>query len=82
MLSAADTFRAAAADQLEIWAKRAGADIVRHGEGADPAAVVFDSISAAKARGSDIIIVDTAGRLHNKANLNERTGEDRPRYLP
>lgn len=69
MLSAADTFRAAAADQLEIWAKRAGADIVRHGEGADPAAVVFDSISAAKARGSDIIIVDTAGRLHNKANL-------------
>ena len=69
MLSAADTFRAAAADQLEIWAKRAGADIVRHGEGADPAAVVFDAISAAKARGSDIIIVDTAGRLHNKANL-------------
>ena len=69
MLSAADTFRAAAADQLEIWAKRAGADIVRHGEGADPAAVVFDSISAAKARGSDIIIVDTAGRLHNTANL-------------
>ena len=69
MLSAADTFRAAAADQLEIWAKRAGADIVRHGEGADPAAVVFDSISAAKARGSDIIIVDTAGRLHNKAHL-------------
>ena len=69
MLSAADTFRAAAADQLEIWAKRAGADIVRHGEGADPAAVVFDSISAAKARGSDNIIVDTAGRLHNKANL-------------
>ena len=69
MLSAADTFRAAAADQLEIWAKRAGADIVRHGEGADPAAVVFDSIAAAKARGSDVIIVDTAGRLHNKANL-------------
>ena len=71
MLSAADTFRAAAADQLEIWAKRAGADIVRHGEGADPAAVVFDSISAAKARGSDIIIVDTAGRLHNKTHLME-----------
>ena len=69
MLAAADTFRAAAADQLEIWAKRAGADIVRHGEGADPAAVVFDSISAAKARGSDIIIVETAGRLHNHANL-------------
>ena len=85
MLSAADTFRAAAADQLEIWAKRAGADIVRHGEGADPAAVVFDSISAAKARGSDIIIVDTAGRLHNKANLmNELAKIDRviSRELP
>lgn len=85
MLSAADTFRAAAADQLEIWAKHAGADIVRHGEGADPAAVVFDSISAAKARGSDIIIVDTAGRLHNKANLmNELAKIDRviSRELP
>lgn len=85
MLSAADTFRAAAADQLEIWAKRASADIVRHGEGADPAAVVFDSISAAKARGSDIIIVDTAGRLHNKANLmNELAKIDRviSRELP
>ena len=85
MLSAADTFRAAAEDQLEIWAKRAGADIVRHGEGADPAAVVFDSISAAKARGSDIIIVDTAGRLHNKANLmNELAKIDRviSRELP
>lgn len=85
MLSAADTFRAAAADQLEIWAKRAGADIVRHGEGADPAAVVFDSIAAAKARGSDIIIVDTAGRLHNKANLmNELAKIDRviSRELP
>jgi len=85
MLSAADTFRAAAADQLEIWAKRAGADIVRHGEGADPAAVVFDSISAAKARGSDIIIIDTAGRLHNKVNLmNELAKIDRviTRELP
>ncbi len=85
MLSAADTFRAAAADQLEIWAERAGADIVRHGEGADPAAVVFDSISAAKARGSDIIIVDTAGRLHNKVNLmNELAKIDRviSRELP
>ena len=85
MLSAADTFRAAAADQLEIWAKRAGADIVRHGEGAAPAAVVFDSISAAKARGSDSIIVDTAGRLHNKANLmNELAKIDRviSRELP
>ena len=85
LMAAADTFRAAAADQLEIWAKRAGADIVRHGEGADPAAVVFDSISAAKARGSDIIIVDTAGRLHNKANLmNELAKIDRviSRELP
>ena len=85
MLSAADMFRAAAADQLEIWAKRAGADIVRHGEGADPAAVVFDSISAAKARGSAIIIGDTAGRLHHKANLmNELAKIDRviSRELP
>lgn len=85
MLSAADTFRAAAADQLEIWATRAGVDIVRHGEGADPAAVVFDSISAAKARGSDVIIIDTAGRLHNKANLmNELNKIDRviDRELP
>lgn len=85
MLSAADTFRAAAADQLEIWAQRAGADMVRHGEGSDPAAVVFDSISAAKARGCDIIIIDTAGRLHNKANLmNELNKIDRviTRELP
>jgi len=69
LLCAGDTFRAAAAEQLEVWAKRAGADIVRHEEGSDPAAVVFDGISAAKARGADIIIVDTAGRLHNKSNL-------------
>ena len=85
MLSAADTFRAAAADQLEIWAKRAGADVVRHGEGADPAAVVFDSIAAAKARGCDIIIIDTAGRLHNTSNLmNELNKIDRiiTRELP
>lgn len=68
-LAAADTFRAAAIDQLQIWAERSGADIVKQGEGADPAAVVFDSISSAKAKGSDIIIVDTAGRLHNKKNL-------------
>ena len=66
---AADTFRAAAADQLEIWAQRSGAGIVRQQEGADPAAVVFDGIQAAKARGSDVIIIDTAGRLHNKTNL-------------
>lgn len=85
MLSAADTFRAAAADQLEIWAKRAGADIVRHGEGADPAAVVFDAIASAKAKESDVIIIDTAGRLHNKVNLmNELAKIDRviDRELP
>ncbi len=69
MLAAADTFRAAAADQLEIWAQRAQADIVRHGEGTDPAAVVFDAIASARAKKSDVIIIDTAGRLHNKANL-------------
>ncbi len=68
-LVAGDTFRAAAADQLEIWANRTGAGIIRQHEGADPAAVVFDGIQAAKARGSDVIIIDTAGRLHNKANL-------------
>ena len=66
---AADTFRAAAADQLEIWAQRSGAGIIRQHEGADPAAVVFDGIQSAKARGSDVIIIDTAGRLHNKTNL-------------
>ena len=69
ILGAADTFRAAAIEQLEIWADRAGVDIVKHGQGADPAAVVFDTISAAKARGADIVICDTAGRLHNKKNL-------------
>lgn len=69
ILGAADTFRAAAIDQLEIWANRAGVDIVRQNEGSDPAAVVFDTISAAKARNCDIIICDTAGRLHNKKYL-------------
>ncbi|MBQ3095947.1 MAG: signal recognition particle-docking protein FtsY [Clostridia bacterium] len=69
LLCAADTFRAAAADQLEIWAGRAGAGIVRHGEGGDPAAVVYDACSATKARGVDVLICDTAGRLHNKQNL-------------
>lgn len=69
ILGAADTFRAAAIDQLQIWADRANADIVKQNEGSDPAAVVFDTISASKARGSDIIICDTAGRLHNKKNL-------------
>ena len=69
ILGAADTFRAAAIDQLEVWANRAGVDIVKHQEGADPAAVVFDTIQAGKARDADIIICDTAGRLHNKKNL-------------
>ena len=69
LLCAGDTFRAAAADQLEIWANRAGVDIIRQHEGADPASVVYDAIAAAKARGSDVIICDTAGRLHNKQNL-------------
>ena len=68
-LVAGDTFRAAAADQLEIWAERSGAAIVRQHEGADPASVVFDGIQSAKAKGSDVIIIDTAGRLHNKTNL-------------
>lgn len=69
LLAAADTFRAAAIDQLEVWSKRAGVDIVKQGEGADPAAVVFDSIQAAKARNVNLLICDTAGRLHNKKNL-------------
>lgn len=69
ILGAADTFRAAAIDQLQIWADRSGVDIIKHKEGADPAAVVFDTINAAKARDSEIIIIDTAGRLHNKKNL-------------
>ncbi len=69
LLCAADTFRAAAADQLEIWSQRAGVEIVRSKEGADPGAVLFDSLQAAKARGTDVVLCDTAGRLHNKANL-------------
>ena len=69
ILAAADTFRAAAADQLQIWAERAGVPIVRHGEGADPAAVVYDAIQSAKAKNADLLIIDTAGRLHNKKNL-------------
>ena len=69
LLCAGDTFRAAAAEQLTVWAQRAGAEIVRHEEGSDPASVIFDGIAAAKARGSDIVICDTAGRLHNKSNL-------------
>ena len=69
LLCAGDTFRAAAADQLEIWANRAGVDIVRQHEGADPGAVLFDALQAAKARNVDVVLCDTAGRLHNKANL-------------
>lgn len=69
LFCAADTFRAAAADQLTIWADRAGVDIVKQQEGADPAAVVFDAMTAARARGTDVVLVDTAGRLHNKQNL-------------
>jgi len=71
LLAAADTFRAAAIDQLEVWAERLEVDIVRHQHGGDPAAVLFDSIRAAKARGSDVVIADTAGRLHTKKNLME-----------
>ena len=69
LLAAADTFRAAAIDQLEVWSQRANVDLVKHEEGSDPAAVVFDAIQAAKARNTDILICDTAGRLHNKKNL-------------
>ena len=69
LLAAADTFRAAAIDQLDVWSKRAGVDLIKQGEGSDPAAVVFDAVQAAKARNTDILMVDTAGRLHNKKNL-------------
>ena len=69
LVAAADTFRAAAIDQLEVWTQRSGVDIVKHQEGADPAAVVYDSIDAAMARGADLLLIDTAGRLHNKKNL-------------
>jgi len=75
LLGAADTFRAAAIEQLEIWANRAEVDLVKHREGADPAAVVFDTIQAGKARDVDLIICDTAGRLHNKKNLMEELGK-------
>ena len=75
LMAAGDTFRAAAADQLEIWSQRAGVDIVRQSEGADPAAVVFDALTAAKARNADVVLVDTAGRLHNKQNLMNELGK-------
>lgn len=75
ILGAADTFRAAAIEQLEVWADRVGVPLIKHQEGADPAAVVFDTIAAAKARGCDVIICDTAGRLHNKKNLMDELGK-------
>ena len=71
VVAAADTFRAAAIEQLNVWTDRAGVDIVKHSEGSDPAAVVFDALTAAKARGADVVLCDTAGRLHNKKNLME-----------
>lgn len=75
VMAAADTFRAAAIDQLEVWSNRAGVDIIKHQEGSDPAAVVFDAIQAAKARHADVLICDTAGRLHNKKNLMDELGK-------
>ena len=77
MLAAADTFRAAADEQLAVWAERAKVPLIRHGEGADPAAVVYDAVQAAKARKSDLLIVDTAGRLHNKKNLMDELSKMR-----
>ena len=76
MVAAADTFRAAAIDQLQVWTERAGVDIVKHKEGADPAAVVYDSIDAAKARGCDLLLIDTAGGLHNKKKLMAELAQD------
>ena len=75
LLAAGDTFRAAAIDQLEVWANRSGVDIIKHQEGADPGAVIFDAIKASKARGVDVLICDTAGRLHNKSNLMNELGK-------
>jgi fused signal recognition particle receptor len=77
ILAAGDTFRAAAVEQLQIWGERTGAAVIRHSEGADPAAVVYDAISAAKARGADLIICDTAGRLHNRKNLMDELAKIR-----
>ena len=76
MLAAADTFRAGAIDQLKEWAHRAGVDIIAGQEGSDPAAIVYDAVAAAKARDVDILLCDTAGRLHNKKNLDGRTSQD------
>jgi fused signal recognition particle receptor len=77
LLAAADTFRAAAIEQLEIWGRRLGVDVIRHGEGADPSAVLFDALSAAKARKTQVLLVDTAGRLHTKKNLMEELAKMR-----
>ncbi len=77
ILAAADTFRAAAIDQLQVWAERSGAEIVKHTEGSDPAAVVYDALTAAKSRGADVVICDTAGRLHNKKNLMDELAKIR-----
>ncbi|HIT19735.1 MAG TPA: signal recognition particle-docking protein FtsY [Candidatus Fimivivens faecavium] len=77
LLAAADTFRAAAIDQLQIWGDRTGADVIRHGEGSDPAAVVHDAMEAGRARGADVILCDTAGRLHNKKNLMDELSKIR-----
>ena len=77
ILGAADTFRAAAIEQLEVWAKRADVELIKHAEGADPASVVFDTIAAGKARSADVIIIDTAGRLHNKKNLMDELNKMR-----
>lgn len=77
MLAAGDTFRAAASEQLNVWASRAGVDLIKHGEGADPAAVVYDAVSAAKARKADVLIIDSAGRLHNKINLMDEIAKVR-----
>ena len=85
MLAAADTFRAAAIDQLNIWAERSGVEIIKHQEGSDPAAVIYDACNAARARGADVLICDTAGRLHNKKNLMaelEKIGRVISRELP
>ena len=77
LLAAADTFRAAAIEQLEVWGRRLGVDVIRHGEGADPSAVLFDALSAAKARKTQVLLVDTAGRLHTKKNLMEELAKMR-----
>ena len=77
LIAAADTFRAAAIDQLEVWSNRAGVTLVKHQEGSDPAAVVFDAVQAAKARKIDVLICDTAGRLHNKKNLMDELSKNR-----